>query len=108
MKLKLTPDQDATLDVGGKGKVPKRAALPIAAKAKTYKLKTKTGIALQAGVQKKIGLKFAKNTKTVKQIIKLLKGSKKARKRSKVLIELTAITNAGVTSDSTVKIKLKP
>lgn len=109
LKLKVSSDQTGTLDIGGKGKVPKRVAPSNAAKAKSFKLKTKTGIELSADVTKTIGLKFKKNNrKTVKQISKLLKGSKKARKRSKATVNLTVTGAAGAVSNSTVKIKLKP
>ena len=107
LKIKLTADQDSTLDLGGKAKVAQRGLASTAAKKK-FTLKKKTGIGLQAGVKKVIGLKFKKNSKKVKQIKKLLKNSKKARKNSKVVVNLTLTTAAGVASDSKLKIKLKP
>ena len=108
LKIKVTVDQDSTLDLGGKAKVAQRKPASTSAKMKNFKLKKKKGIGLQAGVEKKIPLKFKKNPKTVKRIKKLLKRSKKARKRSKVIVNLTATTAAGVASTSKLKIKLKP
>ena len=91
----------------GKGKIAQRVPASTAAKSKSYKLKKKRNISLQAGVQKVIGLKFKKHPKTLKRIKKAFKNSKKARKRSKVIVEWTATTTAGVASDAKVKIKLK-
>ncbi len=108
LKIKVTADQDGTLDVAGKGKVAQRKSATTSAKTKNYKLKRKRGIGLQAGVKKTIRLKFKNNRKTVKRITKLLKRSKKARKGSKVTVSLTATTTAGVASTSKLKIKLKP
>ena len=62
LKIKLTVDQDSTLDLGGKAKVAQRAPASTAAKKK-FNLKQKKGIGLQAGVKKVIGLKFKKNSK---------------------------------------------
>lgn len=108
LKIKLTVDQDSTLNLGGKAKVAQRVLASTTAKAKKYKLKKKKGIGLQAGVEKVIGLKFKNNRKTLKRIKKLQKRSKKARRNSKVVVNLALTTTAGVASDSKLKIKLKP
>ena len=97
LKLKLTADQASGLEIGGKGKVAKRGLASTAAKTKNFTLKTKTGIQLQAGLKETIPAK----------IKKLLKGSKKARKKSKVVTDLTVTSALGVTTTSKLKIKLK-
>jgi hypothetical protein len=97
LKLKLTADQASGLEIGGKGKVAKRGLASTAAKTKNFTLKTKTGIQLQAGVKETIPVKFKK----------LLKGSKRARKKSKVVTDLTVTSALGVTTTSKLKIKLK-
>ena len=107
LKIKVTADQDSTLDIGGKAKVAQRTLGPNTAKSKTFKLKPKTGIALQGGLETTVRVKFKKNRKTVKQIAKLQKGSNKARKRSKVIGNLTTTTAAGLVAKDKVKIKLK-
>ena len=107
LKIKVTADQDSTLDVGGKGKVAQRAPASLS-KSKKFNLKPKTGVALQAGVQETIRVKFKKNSKTLKKIKKLQKDSKKARKRSKVIGKLTATAASGLITNAKVKIKLKP
>ena len=107
LKLKLTADQASGLEIGGKGKVAKRGLASTAAKTKNFTLKTKTGIQLQAGVKETIPVKFKKNSKTLAKIKKLLKGSKKARKKSKVVTDLTVTSALGVTTTSKLKIKLK-
>ena len=109
LKIKLIADQDSTLDLAGKAKVAQRKPASTAAKPKKFKVKNKTGIGLQAGVKKVIGLKFKKNSKKkVKRIKKLLKSSKKPARGSKVIVNLALTTAAGVASDSKLKIKLKP
>ena len=107
LRLKLTADQASALGIRGKAKVaqPKRGSS--SAKTKNFKLKQKTGIQLQAGVKKAIRLKFKKNSKTLKKIKKLQKGSKRARKNSKMVIHLTATSALGVSTTSKLKIKLK-
>jgi hypothetical protein len=107
LKIKLTVDQDSTLNLGGKAAVAQRVLASTTAKAKKYKLKKKKGIGLQAGVEKVIGLKFKNNRKTLKRIKKLQKRSKKARRNSKVIVNLTLTTTTGVVSDTKLKIKLK-
>ena len=97
LKLKLTADQASGLEIGGKGKVAKRGLASTAAKTKNFTLKMKTGIQLQAGLKETIPAK----------IKKLLKGSKKARKKSKVVTDLTVTSALGVTTTSKLKIKLK-
>lgn len=108
LKIKLTADQDSTLDIGGKGKIAQRRSASSSAKSKNYALKKKQGVALQAGVEKTVRVKFKKNNKTLKRIKKLQQRSKKARMRSKVIGNLTATTAAGLVTTSKVKIKLKP
>jgi hypothetical protein len=105
LKIKVTADQDCTLDVAGKAEVAQRRS---ASKLKKFKLKKKTGIGLRAGVRKVIRLKFKNNRRSVRRITKLLGSSKGARKRSKVIVNLTATSTAGVASSSKLKIKLKP
>jgi hypothetical protein len=106
LNIKVTADQDSTLDLGGKGQVAQRKPAPVSAKPKEFKLKKKWGIGLRAGVKKTIRLKFKRNPRTVKRIARLLRGSKKARNRSKVIVNLTTTTAAGVASTSKLKIKL--
>jgi len=105
--LKLTADQASELGVKGKAKLSQSKRGSSSAKSASFQLKPMTGIQLQAGVQETIKLKFKKNSKTLKKIKKLQRGSKKARKGSKVLIDLTATSAPGLSTTAKLKIKLK-
>ncbi|MEZ5062999.1 MAG: hypothetical protein R2700_16095 [Solirubrobacterales bacterium] len=107
LRVELVADGDGTLALGGEAKIALRKQTKTA-KTKSYELKTKKGIGLQAGVEKVVRLKFRNNRKTIKRIEKRLQSSKRARKRSKVVVRLTATAAAGPSSSSRVKIKLKP
>jgi CSLREA domain-containing protein len=105
---KLTLDvscgpEPCSVELGGKGKVPTRAA--VAAKAKKLKLKP-DDVDVAGGESLTVRLKFKKNRKTVKKVNSLLKrGGRKARK-AKVVVSGTA-TGIGGTDTESKKIKLK-
>lgn len=109
LKIRVTSDQDATLDVEGQAKVPRRGPngrSGAASKAKKFSLKPRS-VELQGGVTKTVRLKFKRNKKSVAKITKLLRTNKKARKGSKVIAKATA-TNANGSSPATkLKIKLR-
>jgi len=104
LKLNVSCGQEAcSVELGGKGKVPTRAA--VAAKAKKLKLKSK-GVDLAGGATETVRLKFKNNRKTVKKVTSLLKrGGKKARK-ARIVVSGTA-TGIGGTDAESKKVKLK-
>ena len=110
-KLKMTAlsDQDATLEVGGKAKIRIAGAKNRAAAAgKTKKFKLQDdAVQLTAGVEETIRLKFRLG-KAVNKINKLLRGSAKTLKRSKVVVNSQASTSGGSSPDAKLKIRLKP
>jgi len=100
-------DVACTVDLGGKGKIPKSASgAAVISKARKFKLKPKQ-VELAAGATETVRMKFRKNRKAVKKIKALLKqGGKRTRKGAKAVVSATA-TGAGVSETAKEKIKLK-
>ena len=73
---------------------------------KDFKLKPQL-FKLKSGESKKVTLKFKKQKEAVQKTAKLQKGSKRARKNSKVVIHLTATNALGVSTTAKLMIKLK-
>ncbi len=101
-------DTACVVELGGAGKVPKRAGSSPAAAARSKKFKLAgASIDVAAGKTETARLKFKRNGKTVRKIVALIKrGGKKAKKRSKVIVSASA-SAAGGTDTAETKVKLK-
>jgi hypothetical protein len=97
---------DCTVELGGRGKVPRRAAgAAAAAGGRKLELKPKR-VEVAAGATETVRLRFRNNRKAVKRVERLLERGTKARKRAKIVVEATA-TGGGDADTASRKVKLR-
>lgn len=101
-------DLPCRADVGGEARVPRpKGKKASVAKPRKFRLKARS-LELEPGERKRLKLKFKRNRKSVKRIERRLRGSKAARKRSRVLIDVQATGPADGKAEARRKIRLKP